>query len=221
MEILSFSLPEKEKPLLVVKSHWSSYLAVFIKAAVAILLIILFVFVVWPLWWEEKWGRLGLVFLILVGSLYVLLDYWKRFLTAYIITRCRLIDITQEKINHREITEIGLEEVDDIVVKKSGLWDKIMKKGRIVIKVKGGKGVLVFYDVKKPERVEEVFKQIQEDIANIVDKEGKECSVILEDDKTHRVPLSFSYYGDKKERMEKKSKELLVVKKKNAAINEK
>lgn len=81
--------------------------------------------------------------------------------------------------------------------------NKFFHKGNILIKLKNKKGILVLYDLKNPEKVKDEITSLLEETESIVSQKGEECNVILKDDRTHSVPLSFSYYGDRKERAEK------------------
>jgi len=215
MGIFTFSIPEGEKTLFITKAHWSSYLILWLKIlAVGIFLGLVLNFTL-PLWREGRWGWIGIA-IFAVGALgYVIFDFWNRFLTSYIITQCRLIDITQEKFFRRTITEIDINEIEETIVKQRSWCDKIFKKGDVIIKLNEKKGVLVFYDVGNPARVQEILKNIKEETAEIIEKKGEECDVILKDDREHKIPLSYSYYGEKA-KMKKGSGGLVVVEKKKS-----
>jgi len=212
MGIFTFSIPQEEKKLLIAKIHWSNYLIICLKLLIAGLLLAVILTFSQPFWWEGHWGRIGVMFFIAGAVIYAIFDFWKRFLTTYIITQCRLIDITQEKIFRRIITEVVVEEAEEIIIKNDSWLDKIFKKGDLIIKLKDKKGVLVFYSIKNPEIAKKILEGIKEETTKIVDKKGEECSVILKDNKTHNVPLSYSYYGEKAEI--KKDKDGLIIAKK-------
>lgn len=200
MGVFNFNIAEGEQLLVVAKSHWTSYLFSWLKVIIAGAILNAILTFSWPFWWENKWGRIGLLIFIVAGVSYCLVDFWKKFLTTYIVTPCRIIDITQEKILRRVITEINLEEVGGVVLKKAGGLSKLLHKGNIIIKLKNKKGILVLYGVGNPEDVKEKIDTALQETKDIVSKEGKECNVVLEDNRTHSVPLAYSYYGDRKER---------------------
>ncbi|MFH1183398.1 MAG: hypothetical protein V1690_04005 [Candidatus Moraniibacteriota bacterium] len=214
MGVFNFNIPEDEQLLVVAKAHWSSYLFSWLKVITAGVILGAILTFSWPFWWENKWGRIGLVIFIIAGAFYCLLDFWKRFLTTYLVTPCRIIDITQEKILRRVITEINLEEIDEVVLRKISGLNKFFHKGNVLIKLQNKKGILVLYDLKNPEKVKDEIISLLEETESIVSQKGEECNVILKDNCTHSVPLSYSYYGDRKERAEKNGSGLVVVKKK-------
>lgn len=219
MGVFNFDIAEGEQLLAVVKSHWTSYLLSWLKVIIAGIVLGAILTFSLPFWWENNWGRIGLAFFIVVGVSYCLVDFWKKFLTTYIVTPCRIVDITQEKILRRVITEINLEEVENVVLRKTGGFNKLFHRGNIIIELKNKKGILVLYNVGNPESVKDKITAVLQDTESIVSKGGEECNVVLKDDRTHSVPLTYSYYGDRKERAEKNDSGLVVVKKKNGKKN--
>ena len=213
MGISTFSIPEEEKTLFIAKAHWSSYLVVWLKILVIGLVLGLVLSLTLPLWWKEHWGRIGIIVFVVGAFGYAIFDFWNRFLTSYIITQCRLIDITQEKFFRRVITEIDINEVEEVIVKQRFWWNKILNKGDAIIKLNEKKGVLVFYDVWSPARVQKILEDIKKETSEIIEKRGAECDVILKDDQEHKIPLSYSYYGERAE-MKKSGSGIVVVKKK-------
>jgi|GEM_PF-1529204 len=224
MGIFNFSIPQEEKTLLVAKVYWMSYLTAWVKILITGLILGFVLTFCWPFWWENRWGRTGIIIFSSAAIIYVLIDFWKKILTTYIITRGRLIDITQEKIFRRVITEVGVDEVDKVVVKQRFWWDRVLGRGNVIIKLKSQKGVLVFYDVKNPETIKTILEDVEKETLEILDKKGEECGVILKDDKTHKIPLNYSYYGKKanlnQARPKKGKNGLMVVKKKQLAIDD-
>lgn len=217
MSIFTFSIPEEENTLFIGKAHWSSYLSTLLKILATGLILFLILTFSWPAWWSGHLGKIGLIVFILLVFGYAVFDFWNRFLTTYIITQCRLIDITQEIFFRRVITEIDIKEVAETIVKQRSWWDRFFRKGDVIIKLKDDKGVLVFYDIVEPDRVQNILEEINKETAEIIEKQGEECDVILKDDKEHKVPLSYSYYGEKAKN--KKSKSGLIMVKKKKEIN--
>lgn len=213
MGVLNFNIPEEEQLLVIAKTHWASYIFSWLKVAIAGVVLGAILTFSLPFWWENKWGRICLVIFIVAGATYCLLDFWKRFLTTYLVTPCRVVDITQEKLLRRVITEINLEEIDEVVLRKVSGLNKFLHKGNVLIKLKNKKGILVLYDLKNPEKVKDEINGLLQETESIVSQPGEECNVILKDNRTHSVPLTYSYYGDRKDRAEKNGNGLVVVEK--------
>lgn len=219
MSIFTFSLPQEETALFIGKAHWSSYLSTLLKILATGLIVFLILTFSWPFWWSGHWGKIAIVVFVLGVFGYAIYDCWNRFLTTYIITQCRVIDITQEMFFRRVITEIDVKEAGETIVKQRSWWDRFYNKGDLIIKLSNGKGVLVFYDIVDPVRVQGILDELNKEASDIIEKRGEECDVILKDDKEHQVPLSYAYYGDKAK--EKKVRGgLIVVKKKKKGAEE-
>lgn len=197
MGILKFSLSEEEKPLFIARMHWSVYLRLLFYFLFFSFFLGLIIFFLMPFWWEDKFGRIGLLVFLSLGFLYILFKVWKMALTNYIITPFRIIDITQEKVLKRVITEIPLEEVCDFEVQEKNWFDKMCKKGSLVIKVAENKGKIIFHDIPEPEKAFLELEKIRKDKSEIISREKQPCSVILESNKIQKVPLTYSYFGVK------------------------
>ncbi len=197
MSISNFSLPEEEKPLLVTKMHWATYLKAPRRVFVFVVFFGLMLSFIIPLWWESKVGSVGLIISLVIVIVYLLVEWWKIFLTTYIITPCRLIDITQEKLLKRVITEIAVEEVDEIKIKTQSSFEKLVKKGSLIFKLFEEKGILVFYNIPNPENAQKILEELKNEKLEIVGKEKQECSVVVQNNKSEKVPLTYSYFGEK------------------------
>jgi len=197
MSILKFSLPEEEKPLLVIKMHWTTYFKVVLKFLIFGTVLGLTLFFVSPFWWEGSVGRIGLILFFLMGFLYLAFSWWKMALTNYIITPCRIIDITQEKILKRMITEIPIEEIAELKIKTRSKLESFLGRGSLIIKIIENKGVLVLYDIPRPEEALLKLEKLKNETKEIVEKEKLGCSVVIENNKEQKIPLTYSYFGEK------------------------
>jgi hypothetical protein len=212
--MFNFPLPQDEEPMLIAKSHWSRYLGDFLKTAGVLAILGIIVTLARNSWWEEKWGQAVIIIFSFGALIFLLISFWKKFLTTYIVTRCRLIDITQSKALKREITEITLDEIEETKAIKEGIMNRIFKTGRVAIRLKENRGVVVLYDVGNPEKIKETLDGIQEGVTDIMGRKSRECSVILEDSAEKKVPLSYSYYGDRAKRLGRKNGDLVIKRRK-------
>jgi len=197
MGIFNFSFLDGEKPLLVLRTHWTSYFNVCVGSVLLLVAFVGLLTKIWPTWWENKWGVLGLVFVMVVDFLSLAVNLWKKFLTTYIVTNSRVIDITQEKILQRAITEISLSEIEEAKVKPQSWWEKINGRGNIILKLQDRKGTIIFYNIKDPEKTLETLKETKEAINKILRQEGEECNVLEQGEEEQKVPLTYSYFGEK------------------------
>jgi len=202
MSLFSYKLPLEEKPILVIKTHWTNYLTYPLRWLGLALLIGFAITFAFPFWWGTKEGQIGITACFGIISVVTVLKYWKYFLTTYIVTPCRVVDVTQEKVLSRVITEVNLEDLDEVVAKRKPFFGWIIGRGNIYLRLKNKKGEIVLFNVKSPRKLKESIEKIKNDLVNKVSKEGEECDVTLTDDKEYKVPLTYSYYGDKKEALE-------------------
>jgi len=164
-----------------------------------------------PFWWNTREGKIALLIIGIIALVHIILNFWKKFLTAYIITPCRIIDVTQEKILSRIVTEINLEDIGEIRVKR-GLLGR-----RIHFKLKNNKGEIVFYNISHPVKIRDLILEAGSELSSRAQKEGEDCDVVLKDNRAYKVPLSYSYYGSKDEHFEKGKKKSILQKVKMAA----
>ncbi len=222
MAMFDFSLPLEEKPIKVIKIHWSAYLAVFLKIVVTGLILFSLLFLAAPYWWQNYYGRIGLLIFLGLAITYLIQDYWKKFLTAYIVTGDSLIDVTQEKILKRVVTEIEIQNIDKIKIKRNFLRKKILNVGEIIFGLKEEGGILVFYHSKNPKEIKKLIKSLVKEREGIVKRKGSECRVVEKESEAEKVPLTFAYYGKKAEEKKRLTEEenlLLVKKDKNKSLN--
>lgn len=200
--MFNVSIPLEEKPTGIFKAHPLSYFFVVLKVILVSLFLLLILYFVWPDWWDNYYGKLVAYLIVFFLVLYIFIKFWKKFLGAYLITPCRIIDVTQEGFLKRTITEIDIEDVDRVKI-VTGLFQKIFKMGKIIIGLKEKKGILVFYDVKDPYYIEKLILEIKEEREKLLSKKGSECKIIMEENRAELVPLTYSYYGDKAKDHEK------------------
>lgn len=97
---------------------------------------------------------LTILWLILVGVLLTeLVYYW---LDVWILTNERVIDIEQRGLFHREISEFGVENIQDVTVETPTLLATMLKFGTITIHTAGDKSFIV-RDVPNADRTRELI----------------------------------------------------------------
>ena len=211
MKLFSYQIPLEEKPLLVLKPRWLSYFFIVIFWIIGIGAAGFLVNLFQPSWWSTKEGKIALLIVGIIALVHIILNFWKKFLTAYIVTPCRIIDVTQEKILSRIVTEINLEDIGEIRIKRGLLGKKIH------FKLKNNKGEIVFYNISHSVKVRDLILEAGSELSSRVQKEGEDCDVVLKDNRAYKVPLSYSYYGSKDEHFGKGKKESILQKVKTVA----
>ncbi len=206
------SFPLEEEPIKIIKMHWIAYLKVLFKIAVTGLVLFVLLFPTVPFWWQTYYGRIGIFIFFSIAIIFLVKDFWKKFATVYVVTGEKLIDVTQEKILKRIVTEIGIENIEKIKIKKNFVRRRIFDVGDIIFGLKNEVGILAFYNIKSPEEIRKIINCLIDEKKEIVSQKGSECKVSGGEISEEKVPLTVSYYGEK---LKQKKKENLKLVKKN------
>ena len=204
MGIFKFALPLDEEPIKIVRNHWVAGFKVLAKIVITGLILFAVLFFVFPFWWQTYYGRIGIFVFLIFATIFLVKDVWKKFSTFYIITGDKIIDVTQEKILKRVVTEIEMENIEKIKIKKNFVRRRIFGVGDLIFGLKNEAGILVFYNVKNPLEVKKTIQSLIREKDEIIGQKGEECKVVGNESAEEKVPLTVSYYGKKlKERNEK------------------
>lgn len=212
MGTFDLAFPLSEEPIKIIKFHWIAYAKVIAKIFITAAVLFALLFPTVPFWWQTYYGRIGIFIFFSVSLAFLIKDFWKKFATAYIITGEKLIDVTQEKILKRVVTEIEIENIEKIKIKKNFLRRKFFDVGDIIFGLKNEVGILVFYNIRSPLEVKKIINGLIEEKKEIVSQKGEECRVEGEASSEEKVPLTVSYFGEK---LKQKNQENLKIVKKN------
>lgn len=212
MGTFDLAFPLSEEPIKIIKFHWIAYIKVVAKIFITATVLFILLFPTVPFWWQTYYGRIGIFIFFSVSVVFLVKDFWKKFATAYIITGEKLVDVTQEKVLKRVVTEIEIENIEKIKIKKNFLRRKLFNVGDIIFGLKNEVGILVFYNIRSPLEVKKIINGLIEEKKEIVNQRGEECRVEGEPSAEEKVPLTVSYFGEK---LKQKNKENLKIVKKN------
>lgn len=119
-------------------------------------------------WLDDNTSLLFMVLVIFAG-LYVLftllflfhawVDYY---LDLLIITNERIINIRQEGLFHRSVSELRLYRIQDVTSEIKGFIATIFKYGKVEIQTASGEGRFIFDQVPRPEIVAQKIMQLHE-----------------------------------------------------------
>ncbi len=159
-----------------------------------------------PFWWQTYYGRIGVFIFLVFATIFLVKDFWKKFSTFYIITGDKIIDVTQEKVLKRVVTEIEMENIEKIRVKKNFVRRKLFGVGDLIFGLKNGAGILVFYNVKNPLEIKKLIRSLIREKEEIVSQKGEECKVVGNESMEEKVPLTVAYYGEKLRKKDEENK---------------
>jgi membrane protein YdbS with pleckstrin-like domain len=159
---------DNEKIYLVVRQHW---LILLLKLKAVLLMFILGI----ALWWYVP--ELGSEFLsdealraftvlmyiyffgLLLGSLMVITYYY---LHMQIVTGMRMVDVDQLGLFKRNVSEIQLENVEEVTSKSHGVLATVFNFGNVTVQTSGSQIEFEFENVAHPEHIKKLILDLYE-----------------------------------------------------------
>ena len=114
---------------------------------------------------KAAWFLLGWIIFFVIWTNYYL-DVW-------IITDERIIDIEQKHLFNRNISEFGLDRVQDVTIEVSGFLPTLLHFGNIHVQTAGETRLFILKHVPRPDKVKDIiFKQQDEFMSSL--RSGKQ-----------------------------------------------
>lgn len=154
-------LPNKqrgERPVLFLRRHWTEILKIIFVAAVFTAIPIVFYYLLSGrgIDWTSYWGQFGslLLSIYFIFALAILLTmFTDYYLDTWIVTTHRVINIEQKGLFSRIISELHLNQVQDVTAETHGFWPTVLSYGRVYIQTAGTRERFEFKQVDNPESV--------------------------------------------------------------------
>lgn len=100
---------------------------------------------------------------LLVGWIVFFVVWTNYYLDVWIVTDKRMIDVEQHHLFDRDISEFGLDKIQDITVEVSGLLPTLLHFGNIHVQTAGESRSFIIRHVPHPDKVKDaIFKQHDE-----------------------------------------------------------
>lgn len=96
---------------------------------------------------------------LLLGGLLVVVFHY---LSLQIITEMRMVDVDQSGLFGREVTEIQIENVEEVTSKASGILATVFNFGNVTVQTSGAQIGFVFENVAHPETVKKLILDLYE-----------------------------------------------------------
>lgn len=172
-----------ENILLVVHRHWFDILTQFIIIAAMIIVLIGSYFII-PFIFPEIQEAVGDNFLLFLETLFLLfiwigffiifIDYY---FDVWIVTNERVVNIIQKGLFSRVVSELELENIQDITTDVRGLIPTFLNYGNLFIQTAGERERFIFRNVPNPYAIKDLIMNLQEEYEK---KEGKELGQIIQ-----------------------------------------
>lgn len=154
---------QNEEVFFVLRRHWFT----FVSTIVLFLFLIAIPFIVFYgatwLFPEMAWSEItAYPIVILIGSLYclfTLLFFYIRFIDYYldlwIVTNERIIDIAQNGLFSRMITEFELGRIQDVTTDVHGVISTVLHFGDLTVTTASSTNSIIFHQIPEPDKVRE------------------------------------------------------------------
>lgn len=162
-----------EKILIMLRRHW---IILYVKI-VAIIILTAIPFIFYPfirglLPWLTEYPRQNIVFLAaIIYYMFLWLYFFKiwidYYLDVWIITNQRIMDIEQNGLFSREMSEFSVHRVQDVTVEVTGVIATLFQYGDVHIQTAGEARQFIFKDVPNPYKVKDVILKLQYETPNM------------------------------------------------------
>ncbi|EKD49215.1 MAG: hypothetical protein ACD_63C00221G0004 [uncultured bacterium] len=154
---------ENEKIILFTRRHWLvffGHLFVSLVAGVILEILIYFAYVYIPIFQDDPiYSKV----LIIIGSIVALLAWliiyigWvDYYLDVWIVSNERIVEIKQNSLFNRQISELQLEDIEDVNAKVVGFWGTILRYGTIFIQTAAATEMFEFLKIPQPYEVQKI-----------------------------------------------------------------
>jgi len=162
----NFTLNQNE---IVVKVVRQSRLTLAFRLFIPAILILLAFFLIYPLFSLGNRG-IGLFLLILIiGILFLVrgLAIWYR--KKFIISNQRIIDIDQNGLFKKVVSEIPLAKIQDVSYKIKGLVQSLTRLGDVEIVVRDARFKIAIKNINQPQKIQQLITQLGQNTAKASD----------------------------------------------------
>ncbi|MFH1182917.1 MAG: PH domain-containing protein [Candidatus Moraniibacteriota bacterium] len=161
---------ERERLIIFLRRHWINLFVQLLPFLIIVLIlfvsyILLYYFtsikIIDPLEWQFIRLAVALFSLFLWSFVFVVfIDYY---LDVWIVTDCRIVNIEQKGLFRREISELRLDNVQDLTTEITGMISTFFDFGDLYVQTAGKRERFQFKSIPHPERVRDVVLILSED----------------------------------------------------------
>lgn len=194
----------EEKIFLLIRKHWFNYI-IFIFLAVLMLVPVIGIAVYLVANGNQLLAN-NAVFLVIVAAIILLLTFAielygfiNYYLDVYIVTDRRLVDISQNGLFNRDISELQIRQVQDVSAHVEGFFNTLLHFGDVHIQTAGERENFIFTSIPHPYAVSKQIVDLHETAT-----EDEDLSLIKKYDEDQLEK------GLEIEQIEEKAKELLT-----------
>lgn len=117
-----------------------------------------------------SWGNYGIIIfilLLLTGIILLTRGFVVWYYKIFIITNQRVIDIDQQRIFYREVSDIPLIKIQDVFYRIKGIIQTMTRTGNIEIMFNDNKTKIEIKNIPQPQKIQQLIIQLKNDFRGI------------------------------------------------------
>ena len=154
----NFILNENEEVIKIIRQSKGVIIS---KIILPIILIIGPFFFLWPLF---QMGNIGIIifFLLIISGLFILIrNLFIWYFKILVVTNQKIVDIDQQRLLHKIVSDIPLEKIQDIFYRIKGLNQTLTGVGDIQIVLTDNKTRIELENIKQPQKIQQIILQLR------------------------------------------------------------
>ncbi|MBU2566064.1 PH domain-containing protein [Patescibacteria group bacterium] len=131
----------------------------------AMFLIVMPFFFLFPLFSLGVAGVLIFGVIVIIGILIAIRAFILWEADVMVITNLRVVDVDQNGLLSRHVTEASLSAIQDVSWKRQGMWQTVFRMGSVSIQTAGTTATIEAERIPKPQKVHELINDLRQDVA--------------------------------------------------------
>jgi uncharacterized membrane protein YdbT with pleckstrin-like domain len=156
----------KEEVISIIHRHWYALFWPVIKVFLGLMI----VFILFRLFGASKFSAYALLLWLIIGGVYILVQWFNWYRDRYILTDERILNLQQKSLFSRAVIEAPYENIQDISYEVNGFWATIFGFGDVRVDTAGRKEGIVMEQVARPRKLKSKIVKIRDIVAE--DKEN-------------------------------------------------
>lgn len=155
-----------EEVLIIARRHWIVYVPAIIIGLFVEILSVVVLFNIDKISIFDGYVVRGIViltasFVMLFAALIVYVDWLIHYLNVQIVTNENIVDVGQSALFHRTISELTLNDIEDVTASQKGILQSLLQYGNVNIQTAGQLPNFVFEKVPEPYEISRRIMEIK------------------------------------------------------------
>jgi membrane protein YdbS with pleckstrin-like domain len=148
----------KEEVISIIHRHWYALFWPVVKVFFGLVI----VFILFRLFGASKFSAYALLLWLIIGGVYILINWFNWARDRYILTDERVINLQQKSLFSRAVYEAPYENIQDLSYEINGFWATFFRFGNVRVQTAGTKEGIVMEQVARPRRLKSKIVKIRD-----------------------------------------------------------